>query len=66
MNQQYISTADQLVERIHALIPTHPEIMEMDDCWNLFKVEGFHCDDLQPTMFQASWALSEAKRRHKV
>ena len=57
----YVSTADQLVERIAALIPTHPEILEMTDPWKLFAVEGFDCKDLGPSLFQAGWALAKAK-----
>ena len=57
----YSATADELVERIRALIPEHPEIMGMDDPWDLFKVEGFDCKDIGPSFFQASWALNRAK-----
>ena len=57
----YASTADRLVERIKALIPNHPEILELNDAWGLFKVDGFKCDDIGPSAFQASWALAKAK-----
>lgn len=56
------STADELVKRITDLIPTHPEILSLDDAWGLFKVEGFDCKDLGPTLFQAQWALAKAKK----
>ena len=62
---QYEGTANELVNRIAALIPEHPEIMGMDSAWDLFKVDGFKCDDLMPSMFQASWALEQAKASHK-
>ena len=56
----YTSTADELVNRISALIPSHPEILKIENPFDLFKVEGFKCDDLQPSLDQASWALSKA------
>ncbi len=58
----YEDVADEIVRRILALIPTHPEILDMQDVWKLFKVDGFKCDDLQPSMYQAMWALSRAKQ----
>jgi hypothetical protein len=61
----YAETANTLVDRIVALIPAHPEIMSMDDPWALFKVPGFKCNDLQPSLFQASWALSKAQQQYK-
>ena len=57
----YESTANILVERIKALIPNHPEILEMDSAWDLFKISEFQCGDLEPTMAQAQWALAKAK-----
>ena len=57
----YVATADELVNRISALIPSHPEILSIENPFDLFKVEGFKCDDLQPSLAQASWALSKAK-----
>jgi len=59
----YESTGNELADRILALIPSHPEILEMDDAWGLFKVDGFSCDDLAPSLAQAQWALSNAKKR---
>ncbi len=59
--EQYASTAEKLKDRILALIPDHPEILELEDAWGLFKVEGFKSDDLEPSLFQAQWALSAAK-----
>ena len=57
----YSSTADALVERIRALMPAHPEIASMEAPWDLHKVPGFKCDDLEPSLFQASWALRRAQ-----
>jgi len=59
-NLVYVSTADELVNRISALIPSRPEILKIENPFELFKVEGFKCDDLQPSLAQASWALSKA------
>lgn len=57
----YQATGDTLVERISALIPENPEILEMTNPFDLFKVEGFNVDDLQPSLAQTGWALSKAK-----
>ncbi len=61
----YESTADQLVDRITALIPANPNILEMESAWDLFKVSGFQCGDISPSLAQASWALAKAKRNYK-
>jgi hypothetical protein len=57
----YENTANELRDRIIALIPDHPEILTMRSPWDLFKIDGFKCDDLGPSMAQAGWALSAAK-----
>ena len=57
----YESGANELARRIVALIPAHPEILELDSPFDLFKVPGFKSDDLEPTLAQASWALARAK-----
>jgi len=61
----YEATANQLVERIQALIPSHPDILNMVDAWSLFSIKDFKCDDLKPTLSQASWALTKAIRKYK-
>ena len=61
LREAYTSTAEQLRDRIVALIPDHPEILEMVEAFDLFKVEGFQCKDLDPSLAQAQWALSAAK-----
>lgn len=55
----YSSTADALVQRILAL--PHDKVEACNDAWGLFKIEEFKCDDLEPSLFQADWALSKAK-----
>lgn len=60
----YEATANELVNRILALIPDHPEILGMEEPWGLHKIKGFQCDDLQPTLYQASWALVRAKHEY--
>lgn len=64
-NEFYSQTADSLVERIKVLIPEHPEILTMPSPWDLFKIPAFKCDDIQPSLFQASWALSRARAEWK-
>lgn len=61
----YENVANELVNRILVLIPEHPEIMTIESPWDLFKVPGFKCDDLQPTLFQAGWALGRARQQYK-
>lgn len=58
----YTSTADELVKRITDLISDHPEILTLDDVWKLFKIKGFYCEDLGPSLFQAQWAPAKAKK----
>lgn len=65
MHPGYASTANKLADRIEALIPSHPEILTMSDPFQLFKLADFNCDDIGPSLFQASWALREAQERHK-
>lgn len=61
----YENTANQLRDRILRLIPKHPEIMDLESPWDLYKIEGFKTADLQPTLFQASWALQHAKMLYR-
>lgn len=58
------SPARELTNRILDLIPAHPEILNIDDAWGLFKVPGFRCDDLGPSLSEADAALSQAKAIH--
>ncbi len=60
--EQYVNEADELIRRITALIPDHPEILDLTSPWDLFRVEGFDCADIGPTLFQASFALEQAKK----
>ena len=60
MASDYERTGNTLVDRIVALIPEHPEILDLDSPWDLFKC-GLKCNDLQPTLAQASAALGKAK-----
>lgn len=61
----YAATADELSARIEALIPTNPDLLTLTDPWQLFKVPGFKCDDLQPSLAQAACALGSAQGRYK-
>lgn len=62
----YESTAEVLVQRILTLMPDHPDLQTMDDPWKLFGVKGFACSDLQPSAFQAGWALRQAQKRYRM
>ena len=65
MRVLYEACANELQRRILALIPDNPGILKMDSPWDLFGVDGFKCDDLQPSMGQAAWALDRAKKEYK-
>jgi hypothetical protein len=60
----YVATADELVRRIEALLPSHPEILTLESPWDLFRC-GLKCDDIGPTFYQASWALAKVQRTHR-
>jgi len=61
----YENTANLLVNRIEKLIPKYPEILEIKDVFDLFNISDFECNDLAPSLAQASWALSKAKQNYK-
>lgn len=55
---EYVGSLYTLRDRIVAL---GPQILDIDNAWTLFKVPGFKCDDLAPTLAQADAALAAAK-----
>jgi len=61
----YTGVIEELVRRIEALVPAHPEILTMDNPFDLFRVEGFKCDDLAPSLAQAGGALAAVKGAHR-
>lgn len=62
MHPGYANTGNALRDRIFALIPAHPEIMTCDGPFAIFKIAPeFKCDDLQPSLAQAQWALASAR-----
>jgi hypothetical protein len=63
-SENYQQTADTLVDRIKALIPDHPEILEMSSAWNLFDIKEFKCQDIGPTWAQAQLALRVAQKEY--
>ena len=62
----YEKTADVLKERILALIPSNPGILELDSPSQLFDVPGFDCDDLGPSGALVGRALGAAQRQWKA
>ena len=58
----YETTGNELADRILNLIPAHPEILSMENVFDLHKIDGFNCDDLQPSLAQAGWALGKARK----
>jgi len=61
MSIPYQNDADILSLRILALIPKHPEILDMEDPFDLFRIPGFSIFGMDVSLAQASWALIEAK-----
>lgn len=61
MISSYTETANTLVERVVTLIGNHPEILDLEDCWGLLQYPDFAYRDLEPTLYQMSWALRKAK-----
>lgn len=62
ISEEYVGIANELQDRILALIPDHPNIMQLKDPWGLFKIPEFRCNDLGPSFSQASWALASAQK----
>lgn len=60
----YAATCDELTRRILDLIPANPSIMTCG-VWDLFKIPGFHCDDIGPSLAQAGGALGKARAIHR-
>jgi len=58
---EHEETANRLTERILESIPGHPEILDMDNPWLLYKVKDFQCNDINPTHAQAVAALASAQ-----
>ncbi len=61
----YEGICNSLCDRIFALIPDNPQILGMDNPFDLHKIEGFNCRDLNPSLSQAGAALSKAIHRYK-
>lgn len=66
MAANYTAVGNKLSDRVLALIPDNPEILTMTSAWDLLKIPGFKCNDLQPSMAQAESALANAKQRRRA
>jgi hypothetical protein len=66
LTEAYESAAQELKRRILALIPANPQILTMESPFALFKVPGFVCDDLNPSLAQAAAALAAARQEHRA
>jgi hypothetical protein len=62
---QYNHVIFKLVDRITELLPKHPEIITIEDEWDLFDIPEFDVDDLQPSLCQMSRALYLVQRTFK-
>lgn len=64
MKETYIDIVGELERRITALMPEHQqEILGIGSPFDLHKITGFHCDDLNPSLFQAHVALARACKK---
>lgn len=63
--QAYKNSTMEIYRRILALIPNHPEILEIQNVYDLRDVEGFKSDDLGVSFAQVSGALSAAKEVYR-
>ena len=63
----YTNTGNQLAQKIQDLIPTHPQILIMEDPFLLTSIPELQeaIQALQPSMGQAQWALGHAKAKHR-
>jgi len=59
MHPGYVATANALVDRIKAL---GEQILPIKNPFDLFKL-GLKCDDLSPSLAQASFAMIEAQQQ---
>lgn len=50
-----------IIDRILALIPTNPQILEMDTPFELCNIPEFKISDLQPAYHHVATALKEAQ-----
>jgi len=60
----YQATIEILYERIVKLLPQHPEILEMQSPFELFKIKEFNTLGLDTTLAQAVAVLSKIKAEH--
>lgn len=56
--KQYQDSYNQLVERIRELAIKDSRVYTLESAWNLFDL-GLECEDLEPTLFQATSALKQ-------
>lgn len=63
MDTPYRHSATELSKRIADLIPDNPQILDRENfrAGDLFGVKGLYCDDLRPSLVQASLALEAAR-----
>lgn len=59
----YAAQANELRDRIIALIPDNPEILEFDSPGLLHNITGFSTEGLSVSWFQAAWALKSAQEK---
>ena len=64
--QKYNKKCYDLGGRILRLIPQNPKIMSITNAFDLFKIPGFECSDLKPSLAQAIGALSWAKSQYRL
>lgn len=63
---RYDGVVGALADQIRALVPVQPQILQLEDPWGLFRVPGFNCEELNPSLEQATWALRIVQREHAM
>ena len=65
LQQNYEESGNEAVQRILVAAKINPGILDVTDPWKLFGL-GVDFSGLDLTLFQATWALAEAKRIRKL
>ena len=56
----YEAVGNEIVRRIEALLPDHPELLTFTTAWELVDI-GLEVDDLRPSGFQINAAFNAVK-----
>lgn len=63
---RYDGVVGALADQIRALVPLQPEILQLEGPCGLFRVPGFNCEALNPSLEQAPLALRFVQREQAM